>query len=123
MSRTRILGVLLLLLMAIFVIRLFYIQVIRHGFYETEAYKSQVTKFTIQPKRGKVYAMDGNTTTPLVLNESVYTVFADPQEVKNPDKIASSMRRIAGGNVLKGFEDNLSNSMQKTKASMASKAR
>lgn len=108
MSRTRILGVLLLLIMGVFVIRLFYIQVIRHDFYETEAYKSQVTKLTVQPTRGKVLAMDGaNNTTPLVLNESVYTVFADPQEVKHPDKISSALRRIAGGNIAKGFEENL----------------
>ena len=110
MSRTRILGVGLLVMVAIFVVRLFYIQVIKHDFYETEAYKSQVTKFTIQPKRGQVYAMDGHDTTPLVLNESVYTVFADPQEVKDPDKIARTMRRIAGGNVLSGFEENLTSS-------------
>ena len=111
MSRTRQLSVLLLLLVSIFIVRLFYIQVIQHDFYEKEAYNSQVTKFTIQPKRGKIYATDGHSgTTPLVLNESVYTVFADPQEVSDADKIAATMRRIAGGNVVNGFEQNLDNS-------------
>lgn len=107
MSRTRWLQLVVLALMGIFVLRLFYIQVIRHDFYEKEAYNSQVTKFTIQPNRGKIYAMDGKNVTPLVLNESVYTVFADPQEVKDPDKIATAIRRIAGGNAVDSFEDGL----------------
>ena len=107
MSRTRWLQLAVLVLMGIFVLRLFYIQVIRHDFYEKEAYNSQVTKFTIQPNRGKIYAMDGKNVTPLVLNESVYTVFADPQEVKDPDKIAATIRRIAGGNAVDSFEDGL----------------
>lgn len=107
MSRTRLLAAGLLLIMAIFLIRLFYIQVIRHDYYEKAAYNSQVTKFTIQPERGQIYAMDGKELSPLVLNEAVYTVFADPHEVENPDKIASTLRRIAGGNVIKDFEDNL----------------
>lgn len=109
MSRTRWLQLAVLVLMGIFVLRLFYIQVIRHDFYEKQAYNSQVTKFTIQPDRGKIYAMDGKNTTPLVLNETVYTVFADPQEVKDPDKISATLRRIAGGNVVDSFEDSLKN--------------
>jgi len=109
MSRTRLLGAGLLLIMAIFIVRLFYIQVLQHDFYKKAARETQVTKFTIQPDRGQIYAMDRNEVTPLVLNETVYTVFADPQEVKNPDKIASSLRRIAGGNVVDGFEQGLQN--------------
>jgi cell division protein FtsI/penicillin-binding protein 2 len=109
-SRTRVLLVGLLFVGAIFIFRLFYLQVIQHDYYFAEAQKEYVTKFTIPAKRGLIYARDGNSgTAPLVLNESVYTAYADPHEVEEPDKISSSIRRIAGGNVVDGFEDQLTN--------------
>lgn len=99
----------LFVIIAIFVVRLFYLQVIRHEYYLAEADTLQVSKLTINPERGSIYAMDRDTPVPLVLNETVFTVFADPTEVKEPDTIAARLRKIAGGNVLQGFEDNLTN--------------
>lgn len=99
----------LFVIIAIFVVRLFYLQVIRHDYYVAEADALQVSKLTINPERGSIYAMDRDTPVPLVLNETVFTVFADPTEVKEPDTIAARLRKIAGGNVLQGFEDNLTN--------------
>lgn len=98
-SRSRILAVLLIGIIAVFIMRLFYLQVIRHDYYVQEADKNQVTKFTIQPERGLIYAMDGDRPVPLVLNERVYTVFADPKEVTDADKIESAVREVAGGNL------------------------
>jgi len=97
--RPQLLALLLFLMLGLFTVRLFYIQVIKHNFYVAQAQQSQQTKFTITPNRGKIYARDGKSTVPLVLNETVYTVFADPQEVKDTAKITSVMRRVAGGNV------------------------
>ncbi|MBC7746940.1 penicillin-binding protein 2 [Pedobacter sp.] len=51
--------------------------------------------------------MDGDEPVPLVLNESVFTVFADPSQVTHPDKIVSSLRKIAGGNLVDSFETGL----------------
>lgn len=98
-SRSRILALILIALISIFIMRLFYLQVIRHDFYLNEASKNLVTKFTIEPARGTIYAMDGDRPVPLVLNEAVYTVFADPQEVTEPEQVAAAVRDVAGGNL------------------------
>lgn len=62
------------------------------------ANKEQIKRLTIPAKRGVIYALDGSTAVPLAMNQTVYTVFADPQIVTNSDKIIDTIRRIAGGN-------------------------
>jgi len=100
-SRPQLLAWLLLVILGIFTIRLFYLQVIRHEYYSVEAAKTQQTKFTIEPERGVIYAKNGNNgLSPLVLNETVYTVFADPKEVEDPSKVRDTLRSVAGGNVV-----------------------
>lgn len=107
-SRTRVLLIGLLIIGTVFIVRLFWLQVIRHDHYETLALQSQVTKFTIPAKRGLVYARDGeNKVAPLVMNEPVYTAYADPQEVEDKEAIVNIMRRVAGGNTLKDFDQKL----------------
>lgn len=107
-SRSGALSLGLLIIFAIFTIRLFYLQVIRHDYYVREAEAIQISRLTINPERGSIYAMDGDATVPLVLNEKVFTVFADPSEVEDPSKIASVLTRVAGGNLMDGYADNLS---------------
>lgn len=109
-SRSRVLLIGLIAIGAVFVIRLFWLQVVQHDHYEALALQSQRTKFTIPAKRGMIYARDGSRTVPLVMNEAVYLVYADPQEVKEEDKedIKRLMRRVAGGNTIKGYEAKLS---------------
>lgn len=103
-SRTTLLLYLLIGVLVLFTLRLFYLQVIRHSYYKERAYQTQVSKLTIVPERGKIYALDGNTPVPLVLNETVYTVFADPKEVEDIPEINGALREIAGGNLVKGYE-------------------
>lgn len=110
LNRSRIMVVLLCIIGAIFIIRLFYLQVIMHDHYEAEAIKEHISKFEIPAKRGQIFAFDGpGKYAPLVLNEPTYTVFADPRYVKEEDKTANVLRRIAGGNVVDKFEDSLRN--------------
>src|SRR5688572_25596348 len=107
--RSRLLIILMAVLGAVFVIRLFYLQVIQHSYYEAEALKEHVTKFSIASKRGLIYARDGSGYAAMVLNEPVFTVYADPRYVKDPSKVADVLRRIAGGNTVDRFEDGLKN--------------
>lgn len=109
------LALLLFIMIGIFTMRLFYLQVIKHDYYEAQAMKSQQTKFTIAPTRGKIYAQNGKEgVVPLVLNETVYTVFADPKEVKDPSKVKDVMYKVAGGNVVQDtFDSNLLNDKDK----------
>lgn len=98
-SRSLILGGLLLVMMAIFVARLFYLQIIKHDDYVAQAMAEQVKPLTIPAKRGLIYAMDGDRPVQLVMNQTVYTLFADPATVTKPEKVLEVVRRVAGGNL------------------------
>lgn len=103
-SRSRILAVLILFIMAIFVVRLFYLQIIEHGKYEAMANSEQLKRLTIPATRGEIYAMDGTTPVKLVLNQTVYTVFADPHVTTDDAKVIDTIRRVAGGNAQPNLE-------------------
>jgi len=104
-SRTRILAALILGIAAIFVVRLFYLQIIQHEYYLALAKEEQQSRFTIPASRGLVYAKNGDDSpVALVMNETVYTVFADPVVVSEKDKVVEVMKKIAGGNVRTDFD-------------------
>ena len=107
--KSEILAALTIGFVAVIVLNLFYIQIIRHEYYKQQAYDEQVAKFVLPAKRGQIYARDGTSVIPLVLNEPVYTVYADPQQVKDKQKLIDSMNAIAGGNMVKDYSDGLSN--------------
>lgn len=108
-TRTRQIIYIMCALGAIFIVRLFYLQVIMHDHYENEAIEKHIKKFTIPAERGLVYVRDGANFKKIVLNEPVYTVYADPRYVKDENNVATVLRRIAGGNVVKNFEKGLAN--------------
>ena len=99
-SRTRILATLVLLLMAVFAVRLFYLQIVQHDEYVARAEEEQVKRLTIPASRGLIYALDGEQPVQLVMNETVYTLFADPQVVTDKDKLIDEVRKVAGGTML-----------------------
>lgn len=106
-SRSRILAGIILAIGAIFVIRLFYLQIIQHGHYVELAQQEQVLSRRLPAERGEIYALNGASPVKLVLNETVYTAFVDPSVIiknNNADDIQKMMREIAGGNVVNGFE-------------------
>jgi cell division protein FtsI/penicillin-binding protein 2 len=82
---------------AVFIIRLFYLQVIRHDYYRQAALNYQLKEYQIPAERGIIYAQNGSGATPLVLNETKYTLFADPVYVKEPEKQAVAISEIIGG--------------------------
>lgn len=98
LQRIRIWYGLLLLLSAVFVVRLFYLQVIRHDYYQKAALKGQFKQYEIPAERGIIEAHDGDKIVPIVLNETKYTLFADPAFVKEPSKASDAIARIIGGN-------------------------
>ncbi len=101
-SRSQLLTLLLSLAMLLIVGRLFYLQIIRHSHYTSLANREQVKRLVIPASRGSIYALDGKTPVPLVMNQQVYTVFADPTVVKNPEKIEETIRTVAGGEMVDG---------------------
>ncbi len=89
---------LMLFIMAVFLIRLFYLQIIKHDYYSKAALAGQLKQYEIPPERGIIEAHDGEGTVPIVLNETLYTLFADPKFIKNPTEAAAKVQSIIGGN-------------------------
>ena len=110
-SRTGLLAIILLGAMAIFVLRLFQLQILQHSEYVERARQSQQRSFVMPATRGEIYMMDGKVAVPVVLNQSAYTMIADPQTVKSSerDEILSSLREIAGGEMSEDAEGQLKN--------------
>lgn len=106
-SRSHILLWVLLAIILVFIGRLFYLQVIRHDHYVTLASNEQLKSLTIPAKRGMIYAMDGDSPVPMVMNRAVYTVFADPQIVTDEAEVIEAVQEIAGGNVRPGLSEML----------------
>lgn len=107
-SRSVVLAIILATVASAFVLRLFYLQVIQHDHYSNLADSEQVTRLKIPATRGLIYGLNGDTPVKLVMNETVYTVFADPMMVDDPESVAKVMKEVAGGNVKKDFEKLLS---------------
>ena len=53
-SRARILAILMGIIMAVFIVRLFYLQVIRNEFYVSAAQQEQLRQFELPAKRGEI---------------------------------------------------------------------
>lgn len=81
---------------ALLAARLFYIQVIEHDKWTAMADGLQTQQLVIEPTRGEIYTRFGGETAPLVMNETVYTVFADPQQVDNINDVITKIKPIVG---------------------------
>ena len=92
-----ILAGLLSAIAGIFVIRLFFLQVIQHEHYVSLAQIEHVKRERVPAKRGEIYALNGEKPVKIVLNETVYTVFVDPVvilETGEASAIAKMMKEI-----------------------------
>ncbi|MGF7228891.1 MAG: peptidoglycan D,D-transpeptidase FtsI family protein [Candidatus Saccharibacteria bacterium] len=98
--RTRIVYVVLALVFGLFVARAFYLQVIRYSYYRKAALSDQLKEYEIPAERGTISAHMGDSTVAVVLNEKLYTIFADPTliKAKDVDKISASLTQYLGGN-------------------------
>lgn len=82
-----------LVILGIIIVRLFYLQIIRHDYYRQAALSDQLKQYTIAADRGTIEAYQSGSVVPLVLNQKLYTLYADPTLVKDP---AASASKIAG---------------------------
>ncbi len=96
-QRIRIWYGFLLVIIAIFIVRLFYVQVIRYDYYKTAALSDQLKQYQIPAARGIISAHDGSGVVPIVLNEQLFTLTADPTFVEGADKLAGQLAAILGG--------------------------
>ncbi len=96
--RIQFLGLMVMALGAMIIVRLLYVQIIKHRTYNAQAATSQSRKFAIPAERGQIYAYDDNQVVPLVLNETFKTVYADPTLINNKSKVAAEIASSIGGN-------------------------
>jgi cell division protein FtsI/penicillin-binding protein 2 len=95
-SRTTILRAGLLALVVLIVVNLFIIQIVRHEHYRELARDEHMRQFTIEAKRGEIYAMDGDQRVPVVVNRQVWTVFLDPMTAGRTEVIKQELVGVLG---------------------------
>lgn len=100
-QRLRIWYGLLILIILIFGVRLFYVQVIQHSRYKAAALDDQLKQYEIPATRGIIKAHDGDSELPIVLNQELFVLFADPVYIKKADEIAPKLVPIIGGDANK----------------------
>ena len=97
--RENVIGFFVVFVGVIFMTRLFYLQVIKHDDYDKIAKSQHERKYIIPAKRGTIFFSDNNNkTVPAVLNSSVFSLYADPKEVKDPEAVANKITNLIGGN-------------------------
>lgn len=96
-DRIQIIYGVLLSIIALFGLRLFYVQIIRYDHYKNAALSDQLKQYDIPASRGIIEAHDGNDIIPIALNQELYTLYADPTYVKQPDQTAQKIAAIIGG--------------------------
>lgn len=87
-----------IVIIAVIIGRLFYLQIIRHDYYRKAALSDQLKQYTIAPERGTIEAHQGSSIVPLVLNQKLYTLYVDPSLIKDADASAAKLVAITGGN-------------------------
>ncbi len=97
-QRIRVWYGLLLLICGLFIIRLFYLQIIKHDYYQSAALSKQLKQYEIPAERGVIEVQSGNARVPLVLNETRFTLVADPKAIKDVGKVADEVQAAVGGN-------------------------
>ena len=96
-DRTQLLKVFLFVFGAIFVGRLFYVQIIRHDYYAAQALAEHTKKYEIPAPRGLIKVQDGSSTSILVLNEKRNLIYADPKFITDSKDAAKKVVSILGG--------------------------
>lgn len=89
----------MVVVIVIFGIRIFYLQIIQHEHYRLAALSDQFKEYEISATRGLIKAHDGKAIVPVVLNQRLFTVFVDPTLVKDHDRVAETLTATLGGRI------------------------
>ncbi len=95
-SRAFIPIVIFVVLAALFLLRLVYLQVIVAPTYTAQAQEARTVGFDIEPRRGTIYDRNG---TVLAVSVEATTVYANPSEVEDIRSTAQALAGVLGGEV------------------------
>ncbi len=84
----------LIFILVVFIARLFYLQIVKHDYYHAQAQASQLKEYDIPAERGIIKAHEQGSVVPLVLNQRLYTLYADPVFIKNAADVAAKLSNI-----------------------------
>src|SRR6185369_17357614 len=77
--------------------RLGYLQVYKHELYLAQASSEHTRKYEIPAKRGELFVHDGDSVSPIALNQSLNLVYADPRYVSDKPAAAVRLASVLGG--------------------------
>lgn len=107
-TRTNILIGIMCVFGVILVIKLFYVQILKHNFYLDKANAQQSRKFNIAAKRGEIYVQDGNNELyPIALNQQVFLLAADPKYIKNKQETLDKLSKYIPDDKKNDIQDRL----------------
>lgn len=95
--RVRVVFAIVAIILGIFLVRAFYLQVIRHDHYRKAALTDQLKQQEIPAPRGIIEAHSGDDVVPIVLNQKLFTMYADPTLIKDVDGAARTLADTLGG--------------------------
>lgn len=79
--------------------RLFYLQILKHSFYEAEAMKQHGEAELVEAKRGLIYSLDKNSKDFAIAdNRELYLLFAVPCEIEDATTTINKLAPILGLN-------------------------
>lgn len=90
----KVLNYLVFILLAIILLRLFFIQIIEHNAWVARANNEHTLLETITAKRGEIYMMDHGQPVSVVLNQTTYQIIIDPS-ITDKDSIKNALEKYA----------------------------
>ncbi|MFA4872129.1 MAG: penicillin-binding protein 2 [Patescibacteria group bacterium] len=99
-GRVKFLALLFVIFAILIVVRLFYLQVLRGGFYAALALGQHELYKKLFPERGSIYVIEDNgrdkSLFPLVTNRQLNLLYAVPAKIANPEETAQKLFEILG---------------------------
>lgn len=104
MTRSKLLRVGVLGVMAVIVVRLFFIQIVQHDEWVEKAEAQQTLQSVLPARRGEIYMMDGSEPVAVVMNATVYTVILDPM-LANQEIVEKELGSLLGEQQVAEWKD------------------
>jgi len=101
LKRIRILSWVVVIVFGVILVRLFFVQVVAHGYYQGLADRQQMREVTEPVLRGEIYARDrtaeqSDDLYPLAVNRTFYEVYLVPNKITRPINTAQALHDIVG---------------------------
>ena len=117
-SRPYIIIVAFLLLAAVFLVRLVYLQIIVADEYSANAQASRTVGFSVDAHRGTIYDRNGNI---LAISVDATTIYANPSEIEDAMSVGGAIASVLGGKAV-DYANTITDSVSNTFVFVARKA-